>query len=99
MGVFATIITELAAQAQDTEILMIVATHAKAHRTASSLAVQKGGRASDRAHKRRIELKSTCPSGSEGSPDLDVSLDKPDLGLRRCAGSSALDPTCNCTAW
>jgi transposase len=43
MGVFATIMTELAAQTQDTEILMIDATHAKAHRTASSLAVQKGG--------------------------------------------------------
>jgi transposase len=43
MGVFATIMTELAAQAQDTEVIMIDATHAKAHRTASSLAVQKGG--------------------------------------------------------
>ena len=43
MGVFATIMTELAAKAQQTEIVMIDATHAKAHRTASSLAVQKGG--------------------------------------------------------
>jgi transposase len=43
MGVFATIMTELAARSQDTEIVMIDATHAKAHRTASSLAVQKGG--------------------------------------------------------
>ena len=43
MGVFATIMTELAAQAQETEIVMIDATHAKAHRTASSLALQKGG--------------------------------------------------------
>lgn len=43
MGVFATIMTELAAKAQDTKIVMIDATHAKAHRTASSLAVQKGG--------------------------------------------------------
>lgn len=43
MGVFATIMTELAAQAQETEIVMIDATHTKAHRTASSLAVQKGG--------------------------------------------------------
>lgn len=43
MGVFATIMTELATQAQSTEIVMIDATHAKAHRTASSLAVQKGG--------------------------------------------------------
>jgi transposase len=45
MGVFATIMTELAVQAQETEIVMIDATHAKAHRTASSLAVQKGGAA------------------------------------------------------
>ena len=43
MGVFATIMTQLAAQAQDTGIVMIDAPHAKAHRTASSLAVQKGG--------------------------------------------------------
>ncbi len=43
IGVFATIMTELAAQSQDTGIVMIEATHAKAHRTASSFAVQKGG--------------------------------------------------------
>ncbi len=43
MGVFAAIMTELAAQAQDTETVMIDATQVKAHRTASSLAVQKGG--------------------------------------------------------
>jgi transposase len=42
MGVFATIMTELAAQAQDTEILMIDAAHVKAHQTTSSLALQKG---------------------------------------------------------
>ena len=45
MGVFATIMTELAAQVQETGIVMIDATHAEAHRTASSLAVQKGGAA------------------------------------------------------
>ena len=43
MGVFATIMTELAAQAHQTETVMIDATHLKAHRTASSLAVKKGG--------------------------------------------------------
>jgi transposase len=43
MGVFARIMTELAAEGQDTEMVMIDATHLKAHRTASSLAVQKGG--------------------------------------------------------
>ena len=50
MGVFATIMTELAAQAHDTGIVRIDATHAKAHRTASSLAVQRGARTADRAH-------------------------------------------------
>ena len=43
MGVFATIKTELAAQAQQTETVMIDVTHLKAHRTASSLAVKTGG--------------------------------------------------------
>ena len=43
MGVFATIVTELATQAQQTGTVMIGATHFKAHRTASSLAVKKGG--------------------------------------------------------
>ena len=43
MGVFATIMTELAGQAQQIETVMIDATHLKTHRTASSLAVKKGG--------------------------------------------------------
>ncbi len=43
MGVFATIMTEMAVQGQDTEMVMIDATHLKSHRTASSMAVQKGG--------------------------------------------------------
>ena len=42
MGVFATIMIEVPAQAEETGIVMIDATHASAHRTASSLAVQKG---------------------------------------------------------
>jgi len=43
MGVFATIMMELASQAQETEPIIIDATHLKTHRTASSLAVKKGG--------------------------------------------------------
>ncbi len=43
LGVFATIMTELAARAQNTEMVMIDAPHLKTHRTASSLAVQKWG--------------------------------------------------------
>lgn len=42
MGVFATIMTELAARAQETDMVMIDATHLKAYRTVSSLALQKG---------------------------------------------------------
>lgn len=42
MGVFARILLELAAISQDTETLMIDATHVKAHRTAASLRGQKG---------------------------------------------------------
>jgi hypothetical protein len=37
MGVFARILLDLAAGGQDTETLMIDATHLKAHRTASGL--------------------------------------------------------------
>ena len=43
MGVFARIMTELAARAQATDVVMIDATHLKAHRTASSLRLRKGG--------------------------------------------------------
>ncbi len=43
MGVFARILLELSAAAQETDMLMIDATHLKAHRTASSLRVKKGG--------------------------------------------------------
>ena len=42
MGVFARIMTKLAAKAQQTKTMMIDATHLKTHRTASSLAVKKG---------------------------------------------------------
>lgn len=42
LGVFARILTELAAEGQDVETIMIDATHLKAHRTASSLRGKKG---------------------------------------------------------
>lgn len=42
---FARILLDLAAEGQDTETLMIDATHLKAHRTASSLRGQKGAAA------------------------------------------------------
>jgi transposase len=43
LGVFARILTELAAEGRDTSTIMIDATHLKAHRTASSLRGKKGG--------------------------------------------------------
>jgi transposase len=43
MGIFAAIMTEPAARGQHAEMVMIDPTHRKAHHTASSLAVQKGG--------------------------------------------------------
>ncbi|SFU89255.1 hypothetical protein SAMN04488527_12934, partial [Aliiroseovarius crassostreae] len=43
MGVFARIFEGLAAEATDLTTIMIDATYLKAHRTASSLGVKKGG--------------------------------------------------------
>ena len=42
LGVFARILTELTAEGRDTSMIMIDATHLKAHRTASSLRGKKG---------------------------------------------------------
>lgn len=43
LGVFAKMLTAMAAEGQTTETVMIDATHLKAHRTASSLRGKKGG--------------------------------------------------------
>ena len=43
MGVFARIMTGLAAEAADNQMISIDATYLKAHRTASSLGLKKGG--------------------------------------------------------
>jgi len=42
-GIFARMLLELADQGGRTDMLMIDATHLKAHRTASSLGLEKGG--------------------------------------------------------
>ena len=42
-GIFARILLELARESDATDTLMIDATHLKAHRTASSLRLKKGG--------------------------------------------------------
>ena len=44
MGVFARMMTDLAAKAQEADTPMIDATHPKAHGTASSLGAKEGGR-------------------------------------------------------
>ncbi len=44
-GVFAQILTELARKGGHSDVLMIDATHLKAHRTASSLGLKKGAKA------------------------------------------------------
>ena len=43
LGIFARILTEMAAEGRETDVIMIDATHLKAHRTASSLRGKKGG--------------------------------------------------------
>ena len=43
-GIFARMLLELADRGDETDTLMIDATHLKAHRTASSLRLKKGGR-------------------------------------------------------
>ena len=73
--------------------MMIDATYAKAHRTASSLAIQKGARPTDRAHEGRPELQTAHPGRCKGSPDSHVPLGGPDLGLDRGAGAPVVHPT------
>jgi len=60
MGVFARIMMGLAEQAPDNKTISIDATYIKAHRTASSLGVQKGAWASDRADQGWHEHKAKC---------------------------------------
>jgi len=44
-GIFAKILIELASEGDKTDVLMIDATHLKAHRTASSLGLKRGSKA------------------------------------------------------
>ena len=69
MGVFARIMTGLAAEAPDNKTISIDATYLKAHRTASSLWLKKGARASDRTDKRRHEYEVTCCHRCQRTPD------------------------------
>jgi hypothetical protein len=60
MGVFARIMTGLAAEAPDHKTISIDATYLKAHRTASGLRLKKGAWTSCRANKRRHEHETAC---------------------------------------
>jgi len=60
MGVFARIMTGLAAEAPDNKTISIDATYLKAHRTASSLRLKRGAWQADRADERRDEHEATC---------------------------------------
>ena len=100
MGVFARILMALADEGQDTEILMIDATHLKAHRTASSLrgssTVKKtvrgtvfqpnGGQTVYRANQGRAEFQVAPRDRRMRSPDPDVSERRADQRLHRCGG-------------
>ncbi len=69
MGVFARMMEGLASEGTEQKTIMIDATYLKAHRTASSLRVKKGGRrsarASDRTHEGRPEHQAARCDGCE----------------------------------
>jgi transposase len=60
MGVFARMMEGLASEAAVPTVVMIDATYLKAHRTASSLGVRKGGRSSDWPNQGRHEHQRAC---------------------------------------
>jgi hypothetical protein len=93
MGVFAKSMTDLAARAQETGFVMIDATHAKAHRTSTSLAVQKrGADALIGLTKGGLYSKLRVLGRRAGPPDPDVPVGAQDLGLHRGAGAAAFHP-------
>lgn len=59
-GVFARILIALARSGEQTNVLMIDATHLKAHCTASSLGSKKGQSSPDRSDQRRSKLQTAC---------------------------------------
>lgn len=60
MGVFARMMDGLASEAATPKTVMIDATYLKAHRTASSLGLKKGGRTSDWSNQGRHEHQTAC---------------------------------------
>jgi transposase len=72
MGVFGRIMEGLASGGGEEKVVMIDPTYLKAHRTASSLRVKKGGpttsAAPDRAHEGRAEHQAACGDGCHRPP-------------------------------
>lgn len=83
LGVFARMLTELAAQGQQTETVMIDATHLKAHCTASSLRGKKGACTLYRPQPRRADLEAARRHRCEGSARCPGADRGADLGLHR----------------
>lgn len=69
MGVFARIMTGLAAEAPDNKTISIDATYLKAHRKASSMGIKKGTLTSDRADQGWYEHQVACRHGYQWSPN------------------------------
>ncbi len=90
LGIFARILIELAHEGQDTAMLMMDATHLKAHRTASSLRSKKGGQTFHRANQGWAELEAAHCDRCERPPHPDVSKCRADQRLHRCRGTRAL---------
>jgi len=69
-GIFIRMMEGLATpQAADRKTIMIDATYLKAHRTASSLGVKKGGGTPDRPHEGRYEHQASCRNQCKWPPD------------------------------
>ena len=90
LGVFARILIKLANEGQDTEMLMMDATHLKAHRTASSLRVKRGVQTLHRTNEGRAKLQTACRDRREGPTNPDVSQRRADQRLYRCGGTRTL---------
>ena len=92
MEVWARMLTGIAAEWQDTETLMIDATHLKAHRTASSLRGQGGvrrqARAAHRTHERPAELQ--APRRGQGAAHPHVPQRRPQKRLSGCPGDAVV---------
>jgi len=98
MGVFASILTELAAQGDATGTLMIDATHLKTHRTASSMGLKKGAWSPDWPHQGWTELETPCRYRCGGSSHPTISDCGECQRLHRRTGALTLTACCRLDA-